>query len=42
MALRVQSSATLARQAALVFAKQTEGSLASQPRRRMQPGGEAP
>ncbi|WP_179088455.1 hypothetical protein [Paenibacillus odorifer] len=35
----MQSSATLARQAALVFAKQTEGSLASQSRRRMQPGG---
>ncbi|WP_303047212.1 hypothetical protein [Paenibacillus odorifer] len=42
MALRVQPSATLARQAALVFAKQTEGSLASQSRRRMQPGGGAP
>ncbi|WP_280753606.1 MULTISPECIES: hypothetical protein [unclassified Paenibacillus] len=42
LALRVQPSATLARQAVLVFAKQTEGSLASQSRRRMQPGGGAP
>ncbi|WP_342479637.1 hypothetical protein [Paenibacillus sp. FSL F4-0097] len=42
MVLRAQPSASLARQAALVFAKQTEGSLASQSRRRMQPGGGAP